>query len=76
MEQLPKDIQEKIESLENSVTEKQLAYQEIDKKLFGENSTDDTSLLKNYVKAKKELDSAVDSHISFFKSIASTDSKN
>lgn len=76
MEQLPKEIQEKIESLEDSVTQKQLAYQEIDNKLFGSDNSDDPSLLKDYVKVKKELDNAVESHISFFKSITSSDPKN
>ncbi|MBC8051966.1 MAG: hypothetical protein H7Y13_02780 [Sphingobacteriaceae bacterium] len=76
MEQLPKDINEQIETLEKSVTEKQLAYQEIDKKLFGEGEVEDPSLLKTYIKAKKELDEAVDSHISFFKSVTSADPKN
>jgi hypothetical protein len=76
MEQLPKDIQEKIESLENSVTEKQLAYQQIDQKLFGNDDANDPSLLSTYMKAKKELDDAVDNHISFFKSVVSTDPKN
>lgn len=76
MEQLPKEIQEKIESLEDSVTQKQLAYQEIDNKLFGSDDSDDPSLLKDYVKVKKELDHAVESHISFFKSISSLDPKN
>lgn len=75
MEQLPAEIQKKIESLENSVTEKQLAYQEIDQKIFGSENADD-SLLENYVKAKKELNDAVDNHISFFKSIVSSDPKN
>ena len=76
MEQLPPDIQKKIEVLENSVTEKQLAYQEIDKKIFGADNSDDSTLLETYIKAKKELNEAVDSHISFFKSIASSDQKN
>lgn len=76
MDQLPPDIQEKIESLEKSVTEKQLAYQEIDKKLFGKEKSDDSSLLQTYIKAKRELTEAVDKHISFFKTITSSDPKN
>ena len=76
MEQLPPDIQKKIESLENSVTEKQLAYQEIDQKLFGTDNSDDSSLLQTYIKAKKELNDAVENHISFFKSVSSSDPQN
>ena len=76
MEQLPPEVQEKIESLENSVTEKQLAFKKIDEELFGDNNSNDSSLLQLYIKDKKELNDAVENHISFFKSLTSSDPKN
>lgn len=76
MEQLPPEVQEKIESLENSVTEKQLAFKKLDEQLFGDNNSNDSSLLQLYLKAKKELNEAVETHISFFKSLTSSDPKN
>jgi hypothetical protein len=75
MSKLTTDLNKKIESLESSVTEKQLAYQKIDEMLF-EKDSDDPSLIASFIKAKKELNEAVESHISFFKSISSADDSN
>jgi hypothetical protein len=75
MSRLSKDVNKKIESLEESVTEKQLAYQKIDEMLF-EKESDDPTLIASFMKAKKELNDAVENHISFFKAISSSDKKD